>query len=115
MKYNLFIYFFIILLLNSCKKDENLSSFIANNQKIEDSNENLNIKNESFLEAIYIQADKNENLIPRKETAKKVHAIGVDLYKYIEDLKVAIKDKNTTEYVNELFFNGGLEGSAETE
>jgi LysM repeat protein len=106
MKYKLVIFLSIVLLLNSCKKDENLASFISNNQKIEDSNENLNIKNESFLEAIYIQADKNDDLIPRKETAKKVHAIGVDLYKYIEDLKVVIKEKNTTEFVNELFFNG---------
>ncbi len=106
MKYKLVIFLSIVLLLSSCKKDENLASFISNNQKIEDSNENLNIKNESFLEAIYIQADKNDDLIPRKETAKKVHAIGVDLYKYIEDLKVAIKEKNTTEFVNELFFNG---------
>jgi len=105
MKYNLFILLSIVLLFNSCKKDENLASFISNNKKIEDSNENLNIKNESFLEAIYIQADKNDELIFRKDTAKKVHAIGVDLYKYIEDLKAVIKEKNTTEFVNELFFN----------
>ncbi len=102
------ILFIIIILLFqiSCKKDDTLSSFALNNQKIEDSNENLNIKNESFLEAIYIQAEKNDDLIPRKETAKKVHAIGIDLYKYIEDLKLSIKDKNSIEYVNELFFNG---------
>jgi len=44
MKYKIVLFFSIIFLLNSCKKDENLASFIANNQKIEDSNENLNIK-----------------------------------------------------------------------
>jgi len=107
MKGKLYIFILAVFLLNSCKKDETLTSFALNNKKIEDSNENLNIKNESFLEAIYIQADKNDDLIQRKETAKKVHAIGVDLYKYIADLKVVIKEKNSTEFVNELFFNNG--------
>ena len=102
-----FIVIFILLLSVSCSENKDtLTSFALNNKKIEDSNENLNIKNESFLEAIYIQAEKNDELIDRKETAKKVHAIGIDLYEYIEDLKIAIKKKNTTKFVDELFFNG---------
>lgn len=101
-----FIVIFILLLSVSCENNDTLTSFALNNEKIEDSNENLNIKNESFLEAIYIQAEKNDELIDRKETAKKVHAIGIDLYEYIEDLKIAIKKKNTTRFVDELFFNG---------
>ena len=97
----------MLLFVLSCgKKDSTLSSFALNNKKIEDSNENLSIKNNSFLEAIYIQADKNDDLIERKAMANQIHAIGADLYNYIEDLKIAIKRKNTTEYVNELFFNG---------
>jgi len=97
----------VLLFVLSCgKKDSTLSSFALNNKKIEDSNENLSIKNNSFLEAIYIQADKNDDLIERKAMANQIHAIGADLYNYIEDLKIAIKRKNTTEYVNELFFNG---------
>lgn len=102
--------FILIILVSfvlfSCKNDDTLTSFALNNEKIEDSNENLNIKNGSFLEIIYIQAEKDDELISRKETAKKVHAIGMDLFNYLEDLKNAIKRKNSTKFVNELFFNG---------
>jgi len=107
MNKNIFLLIFLIIVTFSCKENETLSSFAENNQKIEDSNENLNIKNESFLEAINIQAEKDDDLIPRKEMAKRVHAIGVDFYKYIDDLKNSIKDKNSMSFVNELFFNNG--------
>ncbi len=106
MKFRVLTFIFILLFQFSCKKDSTLDSFTLNNKKIEDSNDNLNITNESFLEIIYIQADKDVSLIDRKDVAKKVHAIGEELYKYIEDLKNIIKEKNSTEYVNELFFNG---------
>lgn len=106
MNFKVLIVIFIMLLQFSCKKDDTLTSFALNNKKIEESNDNLNIKNESFLEALFVQADKDVSLIDKKDLAKRVDAVGDDLYKYIEDLKIVIKDKNSTEFVNELFFNG---------
>ncbi len=102
----IFALIFIGLLQFSCKEDETLASFAENNKKIEDRNENLNIKNDTFLETIIIQAEQNDELIPRKIQSKRVHEIGVDFYKYIDDLKSVFKKKKSMEYINELFFNG---------
>lgn len=107
MNYTKFFILIFILLQFSCEKDETLSSFYQNNKKIEDSNENKNIKNELFLESIFIQAEKDDAYIPYKTDAKRFHAIGDGLFKYIEDLKLVIKEKNSTDYVDELFFNTG--------
>ena len=107
MKIKVILLLFILLGQYSCKENnETILKFSENNKKIEDSNENRNIKNESFLDIIRIQAEKDNNLIARKQIANQVHRIGDDFYKYISDLKIVIKNKNSKKYVNELFFNG---------
>ncbi len=91
----------------SCKKREDLSSFVKMNDKIEAANDISSIKNESLLEVIFLNAEKNDVLFPQKESAERVHEISNIFIKYLEDLKSAIKAKNSSEYVDELFFNGG--------
>lgn len=106
MKNISFIFLIIIAIQVSCKKSEDLSSFVKMNDKIEAANDISSIKNESLLEVIYLNADKNEALFPQKETAERVHEVSSNFIKYLEDLKIAIKIKNSSEYVDELFFNG---------
>ena len=107
MKYRILILLLVIIVQFSCKNDDTLSSFTENNKKIEDSNENINIKNEAYIETMYIQAEKDDALIDRRDRAKRVHAIGANFYAYIDDLKKTMKKKNSMEFVNELFFNNG--------
>lgn len=101
-----YIFLIIILIQVSCKKSEDLSSFVKMNDKIESSNDIRAIKNETLLGIIYMNAEKNEELLPQKEMAERAHEISNNFTKYLSDLKKVIKEKHTTEFVDELFFNG---------
>jgi len=101
-----YIFLIFILIQVSCKKSEDLSSFVKMNDKIESSNDIRAIKNETLLGIIYMNAEKNEELLPQKETAERAHEISDNFTKYLGDLKKVIKEKNTTKFVDELFFNG---------
>lgn len=101
------ILIFIILLIFSCKKKEDLSSFVNMNVKIEESNIISSIRNESLLQIIFDKSERDEKLIATKETAKKVHEISLIFNKYLEDLKSVVKKKNSTLFLDEYFFNNG--------
>ncbi len=100
------LFLFILLGITSCKKKEDLSSFDIQNIKIEESIESFSNKNDALLNIIFINADKNYELVPIKETAARAFEVSKILYDYLEELKTVIKEKNTTEFVDELFFNG---------
>ena len=106
MKNITYTFLVFVLLQISCKKKEDLSSFVKMNDKIEASNDIRSIKNESLLEIIFLNAEKNDELFPQKKAAERVHEISNNFSKYLSDLKTVIKEKNTTEFVDELFFNG---------
>lgn len=106
MKNNLILLVLIVVLQVSCKKTEVLSSFTIMNSKIEESIEINTIANSTYLDVIYSKAKSNGSYIKHKETANKVHEISLIFSKYLEDLKNVIKEKNTTEFVDEYFFNG---------
>jgi LysM repeat protein len=76
------------------------------NTKIEDSNAITTIRNAAFLQIFKDNAERDDKLISVKVAAEKVHEISDIFTIYIEDLKNAIKSKNTPEFLDELFFNG---------
>lgn len=90
----------------SCKNKKELSSFEKMNNKIEESNEINSIKNGTLLDVIYTKAKKDEEFARFKETADKVHEISNTFNDYLADLKKVVKEKESTEFVDELFFNG---------
>jgi len=96
----LFVFFY------SCKNKKELSSFEIMNNKIEESNEITSIKNGTLLSVIYNKAKNDEEFAHFKETADKVHEISNTFNNYLSDLKKVVKEKESTEFVDELFFNG---------
>ena len=90
----------------SCKDKKELSSFEKMNNKIEESNEINSIKNGTLLDVIYNKAKNDEEFARYKETADKVHEISNTFNNYLADLKKVVKEKESTEFVDELFFNG---------
>ena len=76
------------------------------NNKIEESNEINSIKNGTLLDVIYNKAKNDEEFARFKETANKVHEISSTFNTYLGDLKKVVKEKKSTEFVDELFFNG---------
>ena len=90
----------------SCKDKKELSSFEVMNNKIEESNEINSIKNGTLLDVIYNKAKNDEEFARFKETANKVHEISNTFNTYLGDLKKVVKEKESTEFVDELFFNG---------
>ena len=90
----------------SCKDKKELSSFEKMNNKIEESNEINSIKNGTLLDVIYNKAKNDEEFARFKETADKVHEISNTFNNYLADLKKVVKEKESTEFVDELFFNG---------
>ena len=99
------ILFFSLIAIISCKKKEELSSFEIMNNKIEESNEINSIKNGTLLDVIYNKAKNDEEFARYKATADKVHQISDTFYAYLNDLKTVVKEKKSTEFVDELFFN----------
>ncbi len=107
MKSNIYTILFVsILFLFSCNKEKELSSFEVMNNKIEESNEINSIKNGTLLDVIYNKAKSDEEFARYKETANKVHEISNTFNTYLNDLKTVVKEKESTEFVDELFFNG---------
>ncbi len=103
-KVNLILFFSLITII-SCKQKGELSSFEIMNNKIEESNEINSIKNGTLLDVIYNKAKNDEEFTRYKETADKVHQISNTFYNYLNDLKAVVKEKKSTEFVDELFFN----------
>ncbi len=97
---------FSFVFFYSCKDKKELSSFEKMNNKIEESNEINSIKNGTLLDVIYNKAKNDEEFARFKETADKVHEISNTFNTYLNDLKTVVKEKESTEYVDELFFNG---------
>lgn len=97
---------FSFVFFYSCKDKKELSSFEKMNNKIEESNEINSIKNGTLLDVIYNKAKNDEEFARFKETADKVHEISSTFNTYLSDLKTVVKEKESTEYVDELFFNG---------
>jgi LysM repeat protein len=94
------------VLFYSCNDKKELSSFELMNNKIEESNEINSIKNGTLLDVIYNKAKNDEEFARFKETADKVHEISNTFNSYLADLKKIVKEKESTEFVDELFFNG---------
>jgi LysM repeat protein len=90
----------------SCNNKKELSSFEKMNNKIEESNEINSIKNGTLLDVIYNKAKNDEEFARYKESANKVHEISTTFNTYLSDLKKVVKEKKSTEFVDELFFNG---------
>ncbi|MCF6349799.1 MAG: LysM peptidoglycan-binding domain-containing protein [Flavobacteriaceae bacterium] len=105
MKNNITLLILLFILQISCKEGE-LSSFGIMNSKIEESIEIKTIANSTYLDVIYSKAKNDDSYIKYKESANKVHEISDIFSKYLEDLKNVIKEKNTTQFVDEYFFNG---------
>ncbi len=99
------ILFFTLITIVSCKQKGELSSFEIMNNKIEESNEINSIKNGTLLDVIYNKAKNDEEFTRYKATADKVHQISNTFYSYLNDLKAVVKEKKSTEFVDELFFN----------
>ena len=99
-----FLFSFLFLFQISCK--EKVEPFLEMNTKIEDSISIYGIKMETLLQSIIIKTEKNEGLFIQMENAKKVDAISKTMLDYLQSIKDKIKEGNTTEFVNELFFNG---------
>lgn len=100
------ILLFSLTFFVSCKDSKELSSFEKMNNKIEESNEINSIKNGTLLDVIYNKAKNDEEFAHNKEIANKVHEISNTFNAYLNDLKKVVKEKESTEYVDELFFNG---------
>ncbi len=103
-KINLILFFSLIAII-SCKQKGELSSFEIMNNKIEESNEINSIKNGTLLDVIYNKAKNDEEFAHYKATADKVHQISDTFYNYLNDLKLVVKEKKSTQFVDELFFN----------
>ncbi len=99
------ILFFSLIAIVSCKQKGELSSFEIMNNKIEESNEINSIKNGTLLDVIYNKAKNDEEFAHYKSTADKVHQISDTFYNYLNDLKMVVKEKKSTKFVDELFFN----------
>lgn len=96
----------ILLLQFSCNNSGKMSSYALKNKKIEESIDNSAIINSTLLDVIYNKAKSDGKYVKLKEKADKVHEISSIFNTYLQDLKTAIKDKNSTEFVDEYFFNG---------
>ena len=107
MKNSIILLLLVFLFQVSCKKKEDMSSFITMNTKIEESIEINSIANSTLLDVIYSKAKSDDTFISYKENADKVHEISAIFSKYLSDLKSVIKEKNSTKFVDEYFFNGG--------
>lgn len=107
MKYYTYYLLILLFIISSCEKKDKNNPFALNNKKIEDSIEINTIKNGTLLDVIYNKAKTDKDFVQFKESAVRVNEISNNFNKYLEDLKTVIKEKNTTEFVDELFFNEG--------
>ncbi len=106
MKNNIIFLIFVLVFQFSCKKKEDLNSFTVMNSKIEESIENSAIINSTLLDVVFNKAKNDDDFIKYKQSANRVHEVSTIFSKYLSDLKSVIKEKNSTEFVDEYFFNG---------
>ncbi len=106
MKNSIIFLIFVLIFQVSCKEKEVLSSFTVMNSKIEESIENSSITNSTLLDVIFNKAKNDDDFITYKQSASKVHEISNIFTAYLGDLKSVIKEKNSTKFVDEYFFNG---------
>ncbi len=111
----------LLLLLTSCKDKKIISAFGFMNEKLEESNQVLSVRNEVYQSVLESKIEEDpKKYKPIKKRAEKVDRISTDFYNYLQDLKDDIikahfepgDDKtdysklSDSKYVDELFFIG---------
>jgi len=119
-----------ILFLSSCQDKKVIAAFGYMNEKLEESNQVLSLRNginKQVLDATIIEQPKKYASI--KDRSEKVDLIISDFYNYLEDVKDEIfdahfekgEDRNnyeklgSSDFVDDLFFNGSKPSAKGTE
>ncbi len=110
-----------LILVSSCKDKKVISAFGFMNEKLEESNQVLNVRNEIYQQLLESKIEEDpKKYKPIKIRAEKVDRISSDFYNYLEDLKDEIytahfeQGEDRTDYtklsdskfVDDLFFIG---------
>jgi len=110
-----------MLLLMSCGDKKVISAFGYMNEKLEESNQVLAVRNEIFQQVLNSKIEEDPKKYKSiKERSEKIERISSDFYNYLEDLKDTIfaahfdqgEDRSDysklsdSKYVDNLFFNG---------
>lgn len=122
MKKKLLISLFFLVIFSSCRDKKVISAFGYMNEKLEESNQVLAVRNETYQQVLdaKIQEDPKKYK-PIKERADKVEGITADFYTSLEDMKDKIysayldgEEERTqydklskSQYLDELFFVKG--------
>lgn len=121
---NYILYFLAIVLLvvtTSCKDKKVIAAFGFMNEKLEESNQVLTVRNETQQQVLDASILKEpEKYQPLKDRSDKVNRITSDFYNYLEDVKDKIYDGHlekgenreqyeklaTSDFVDKMFFIG---------
>jgi gliding motility-associated protein GldM len=121
MRKNLLFILIFLLLLSSCSDKKVISAFGYMNEKLEESNQALAIRNDVYQQLLNSQIDADpKKYQPTKDRVDRVDRITNDFYNYLDDLKNDIfsahfengEDRkqyeklSSSDYIDGLFFNG---------
>lgn len=111
----------ILFFFTSCTNKKVINAFGYMNEKLEESNQVLTVRNEIYQQVLDAKIESNpKKFKPIKERAERVERISSDFYNYIEDLKDKVYNAHfeqgeertdylklsDSKYVDKLFFLG---------
>jgi len=121
MKTRLLFLLFIILILSSCSDKKVISAFGFMNEKLEESNVVLSLRNEAHKQVLDVEIVKHPKKYKHvKERSERVSIITSDFYNYLEDVKDEIYEAHfeqgedrtqydklsSSKFLDNLFFEG---------
>ncbi len=92
-KTTLFLFILLLIILSSCKDKKVIAAFGFMNEKLEESNQVLTVRNETQQQVLDANILKDpKKFEPLKNRSEKVNRITSDFYNYLEDVKDEIYD-----------------------
>ncbi len=120
-KYILYFLVIVLVTMSSCKDEKVIAAFGFMNEKLEESNQVLTVRNETQQQVLDASILKDpEKYQPLKDRSDKVNRITSDFYNYLEDVKDKIYEGYlekgesreqyeklaTSDFVDKMFFIG---------